>query len=356
MTDMDGFVFKGIPSRVIFGTGTLSAVAEEVDRLGGKAALVLSTSHQTDDAARLVSDLGDCCVGQFSEAAMHTPVAVTEKALEVARTLGADCLVSLGGGSTVGLGKAISIRTGLPHLAVPTTYAGSEMTDILGETRDGEKTTRRDPGIRPATVIYDVALTLGLPTDMTVTSALNAAAHAIEALYASDGNPVISQMAGAGLAALFEGVPRVVADPADAAGRREVLYGAWLCSTVLGQAEMGLHHKLCHVLGGSFDLPHAQTHAILLPHTAGFNAPAARAQIAPATALFGEDLGGGLWDFAKAAGAPLALSDLGFTEKDLPRAAEIATRNKYSNPRAFDAGDIVTLLRPAVNGTRPQAI
>ena len=353
---MDDFIFKGIPTRVIFGTGTLAAVAEEVARLGGKAALVLSTSHQAEDAGRLASDLGGSCAGVFSEAVMHTPVAITEKALEAAKSLGADCLVSLGGGSTVGLGKAISIRTGLPHLAVPTTYAGSEMTDILGETKDGEKTTRRDPGIRPATVIYDVALTLGLPTDMTVTSALNAAAHAVEALYAADGNPVISQMAGAGLAALFKGVPQVVADPSDAAGRSEVLYGAWLCSTCLGQAEMGLHHKLCHVLGGSFDLPHAQTHAILLPHTAGFNATAVRAQLAPATALFGEDLGGGLWDFAKAAGAPLALSDLGFTEKDLSRAAENATRNKYTNPRAFDAGDITALLRAAVNGTRPRPI
>jgi maleylacetate reductase len=352
----DGFVFKGITSRVLFGAGTLLKVPAEVERLGGKSALVLSTPHQSEDARQLASALGALSAGVFSEATMHTPVSVTQRALEFATSVGADCLVSLGGGSTVGLGKAISVRTGLPHLAVPTTYAGSEMTDILGETRDGEKVTRRSPDIRPAIVVYDINLTVNLPAEMTVTSALNAAAHAIEALYAPDGNPVISQMANAGLRALFDGVPRVVADPQDMQGRHDVLYGAWLCSTVLGQAEMGLHHKLCHVLGGSFDLPHAQTHAILLPHTAGFNAQAARSQLARAAEVFGADLGGALWDFAKRVGAPLSLSELGFSESDVPRAAEIATKNKYVNPRPFDAEDISRLLLAAVNGTRPQPI
>ncbi len=328
---IDDFLFKGIPTRVLFGTGTIGWAGDEVARLGAGRALVLSTPNQVADAERLAADLGDLAAGVFS-------------------------VVSLGGGSTVGLGKAMSIRTGMPHLAIPTTYAGSEMTDILGETKDGEKTTRRDPAIRPATVIYDVSLTLGLPADMTVTSALNAAAHAVEALYAPDANPVLGQMAGEGLRAIHDGVPRVIANPADPEGRREVLYGAWLCSTVLGQAEMGLHHKLCHVLGGSFDMPHAQTHAILLPHTAGFNAPAARQQLAPAMAVFGDDLGGALWDFAKSAGAPLALSDFGFTENDIPRAAEIATRNRYANPRAFREAEIAALLNAAVQGNRPQTI
>lgn len=356
MTDEAPFLFKGIPSRVIFGSGTLTQVTAEVERLGARAALVLSTPQQVEEARALADRLGGLCAGVCAEAVMHTPTAVTARAIEVARACGADALVSLGGGSTIGLGKAISIRTGLPHLAIPTTYAGSEMTDILGETENGAKTTRRDPKIRPATVIYDVDLTLSLPAGMTVTSALNAAAHGIEALYAADRNPVVSLMASAGLAALHAGVPRLVADPQGQDGRRDVLYGAWMCSTVLGQAEMGLHHKLCHVLGGSFDLPHAETHAILLPHTAGFNAPAAAALLAPAMALFGADLGGGLWDFARSAGAPLALSAYGFTEMDLARAAEMATRNRYANPRNFSAEDIASLLRAAVHGERPQKI
>lgn len=356
MTDIAPFLFKGIPTRVIFGSGTLSQTAAEVERLGAKAALVLSTPHQQSDAEALAALLGPLSAGVCGMAVMHTPTEVTTRAIEMVRATEADALVSLGGGSTIGLGKALSIRTGLPHLAIPTTYAGSEMTDILGETENGAKTTRRDPNIRPATVIYDVNLTLGLPSELTVTSALNAAAHAIEALYAADRNPVISQMAAAGLVALHRGVPRVVANPLDLAGRHDVLHGAWMCSTVLGQAEMGLHHKLCHVLGGSFDLPHAQTHAILLPHTAGFNAAAAADLLAPATAVFGADLGGGLWDFAKAAGAPLALADFGFGEKDLARAAEIATRNRYANPRTFSEQDIIELLRAAVHGARPKAI
>ncbi|WP_246710322.1 maleylacetate reductase [Martelella soudanensis] len=354
MSTIDDFVFKGIPTRVLFGTGTLSRARDEVEKLGGRAALVLSTAHQSAEADRLVSDLGELAAGRFSEAAMHTPTDVTAKALEIAKSTGADCVVSIGGGSTIGLGKAISIRTGMPHLAIPTTYAGSEMTDILGETENGNKTTRRDPAIRPDTVIYDVSLTLSLPEKLTVSSALNAAAHAVEALYAPDGNPVISQMAAAGLAALHRGLPRIIADSADHEGRRETLYGAWLCATVLGQAAMGLHHKLCHVLGGSFNLPHSETHAILLPHTAGFNAMAAKTALKPASDIFGDPLGGGLWDFAKAAGAPLALADFGFSAADIPRAAEIAGTDRYDNPRAFDTDDIARILTAALHGDRPE--
>ena len=354
MTINDDFVFKGIPTRVLFGAGTLARARDEVEKLGGKAALVLSTEHQSAEAERMVDDLGALAAGRFCEAAMHTPTDVTEKALGVATSVGADCVVSIGGGSTIGLGKAIAIRTGMPHLAIPTTYAGSEMTDILGETKDGRKTTRRDPAIRPNTVIYDVSLTLSLPKALTVTSALNAAAHAVEALYAPDGNPIVSQMAASALEALNRGLPLIMKDGADLEGRRQTFYGAWLSAIVLGQAAMGLHHKLCHVLGGSFNLPHSETHAILLPHTAGFNAGAARAALAPATDLFGDDLGGGLWDFAQSVGAPLRLADYGFTEADIPRAAEIAGTDRYDNPRDFDAGDMTRILTAALNGDRPE--
>ncbi|SDW88832.1 maleylacetate reductase [Roseicitreum antarcticum] len=354
MTDLlQGFEFAGIPSRVVFGAGTLAQAGAEVERLGHKRALVLTTPGQADDGAALARALGDLTAGTFFDAAMHTPVEVTQDALAHFRAVGADCVVALGGGSTIGLGKAIALHTGADQVVIPTTYAGSEMTDILGQTDKGAKTTQRGPEIRPETVIYDVDLTLGLPAAMTVTSALNAVAHAVEGLYAPDGNPILSMMGVAGIRAIRDGLPALRDAPTDRDARADVLYGAWLCSTVLGHVSMALHHKLAHVLGGSFGLPHAETHAILLPHTAGFNAQATAAQLAPVAEMFGGSVGGGLWDFARDAGAPLRLQDLGLTKADLDRAAQIATQNPYHNPRPFDAADIRTLLQAAWEGTRP---
>jgi maleylacetate reductase len=347
------FTFAGISTRVIFGSGTIARAGAEIERLGRKGALVLSTPHQADEAAALAARLGPLAKGIFTEAAMHTPVEVTARAVAAFWAMGADCVVSLGGGSTTGLGKAIATRTGVDQIVIPTTYAGSEMTDILGETNQGRKTTRRDPSIRPETVIYDVDLTLSLPPTLTVTSALNAIAHGVEALYAPDANPILSLMSVEAMRAFKGGLPRVMADPTDKAARADVLYGAWLCSTALAYITMALHHKLAHVLGGSFGTPHAETHAILIPHTAGFNAVAVPDALAPVAAIFGGSVGGGLWDFAKSCGAPLRLADLGLTEADLDRAAAIAVENPYANPRPFGQADIRALLQAAYEGARP---
>lgn len=349
---MTSFVFPGITTRVLFGSGTLEKVGDEIARLGHRRAFLLSTPRQEDQVRALAERLGNAVCGHFSGAEMHTPVAVTRRALAAFRESGAECVVALGGGSTIGLGKAIATRTGADQIAIPTTYAGSEMTDILGETDAGEKTTRRDPSIRPEVVIYDVDLTLGLPAGMTVTSALNAIAHGIEGLYAPDANPVTDLMALDAMRAFRRSLPRVVEAPQDREARADVLYAAWLCSTVLGHVSMSLHHKLAHVLGGSFGLPHAKTHAILLPHTIGFNA-AATDRLEGVEEIFGGPVGRRLWDFAKDCGAPLALADLGLAEADLPRAAEIATRNRYANPRPFDAGDIEDIFRAAWEGRPP---
>ncbi len=353
MTLLDGFTFPGISSRVIFGRGTLAQVGPEVVRLGHRRALVLATPHQAGQAVGLAASLGNLACGMFTEAAMHTPVDVSERAVAAYRDLGADCVVAVGGGSTIGLAKAIAVRTGADQVVVPTTYAGSEMTDILGESSGGQKTTRRDPAIRPEVVIYDVDLTLTLPVALTVTSALNAIAHGVEVLYAKDGNPILSAMAVQAMGAFRTGLPAVVADPLDVEARAQVLYGAWLCSTGLGYAAMALHHKLCHTLGGSFGVPHSETHAILIPHTAAFNAVAVPDLLSPVAAVFGGSVGGGLWDFAAGCGAPLALRDLGLTETDLDRAALIATANPYDNPRPFDRTLIRALLQDAWAGTRP---
>lgn len=347
------FSYAGNPARIVFGKGKISEAGDWLRKAGKSRALVLSTPHQKGDAERLAKNLGGLAVGVFAGAAMHTPVDVTEQAMKVIAEAGADSVVSLGGGSTTGLGKAIAYRTDLLQLVIPTTYAGSEVTNILGQTEGGRKTTVRDAKILPEIVIYDPALTTGLPVAMSVTSGLNAMAHAIEGLYAEDRNPITSLMAVEGLKAFATSLPRVVKEPTSIEARSQALYGAWLCGTVLGAVGMSLHHKICHTLGGSFDMPHAETHAVMLPHTAGFNAEPAKEQLEPAADIFGGSIGGRLWDFAKSLGSPLSLRELGLAESDLDRAAEIAVQNPYYNPRPIDRASIRALLQAAWEGSRP---
>lgn len=346
------FAYSGMSTRIVFGAGRISELNAIVEELGRKRALVLSTPQQEQDARRLFERLPQA-VAVFSRAAMHTPLDVTQSATDLALELKADCLVSFGGGSTIGLGKAIALRTDLLQIAVPTTYAGSEVTPILGQTEDGTKTTIRDPKVLPEIVIYDPDLTLSLPIAMSVTSGLNAIAHAAEALYARDRNPISTLMAAEGLRALKAALPALVQAPSDSEARSDALYGAWLCGTVLGTVGMALHHKLCHVLGGSFAMPHAETHAVLLPHTVGFNATSVPDLIEPITKLFGDSPGSGLFAFASSVGAPRSLKQLGFREVDIEKAAAAATENPYANPRAFDRTAIADLLRRAWSGDAP---
>ncbi|MBX4864356.1 maleylacetate reductase [Rhizobium sophorae] len=347
------FIYSGSPAHIIFGEGKSATAGEWVEKLGCARALVLSTPQQKADAEALAARLDSLAVDVFADAVMHTPVGVTEEAMEVVRLLKADCVISLGGGSTTGLGKAIAYRTDLPQIVIPTTYAGSEVTPILGQTEGGRKTTVRHASILPEVVIYDPVLTLGLPVGMSVTSGLNAMAHAVEALYAEDRNPISTLMAAEGLRAFKTSLLDIVAMPKAADARADALYGAWLCGTVLGTVGMALHHKICHTLGGTFDTPHADTHAIMLPYTAGYNAVAVPKLLAPVADIFGGSVGAGLWDFARQIGAPLALKDLGLSEADLDRAAGIATENPYWNPRPIDRQSIRALLQDAWEGKRP---
>lgn len=340
--------------RVRFGAGIRRQVSEEISRLGCKRALVLSTPPQADQAMEMAQEIGDLAVGVFTRATMHTPSAVTQEAVAHALSVRADCLVAVGGGSTTGLGKAIALRTDLPQIVVPTTYAGSEATNILGQTENGVKTTLTDAKVQPEVILYDAELVRSLPTGLTVTSALNAMAHAAEGLYARDRNPVSTLLAIEGLEAFAEALERVVAAPGDLEARGRTLYGAWLCGTVLGQVGMALHHKLCHTLGGSFDLPHAETHAVMLPHTIAFNERAAARELEPICRIFGMDHPGlALHAFAQKLGAPMALRDLGLAEQDLDEAAEIATSKPYWNPQPVTQQDIAKLLAAAWRGDQP---
>jgi alcohol dehydrogenase class IV len=354
---MEPFVYTALPVRLVFGTGTIMRVGAELEALGCRRALVLSTPEQAADAERLAQQLGATSAGIFAGAAMHTPTDVTARALDQLLRTEADCLVALGGGSAIGLGKALALRTGLPQIAIPTTYAGSEATPILGQTADGVKTTQRTLDVLPEVIIYDVALTLSLPPALSATSGLNAIAHAVEALYARDANPVISLLAEQGIAALARALPRIATSPADAEARSDALYGAWACGTCLGAVGMSLHHKLCHTLGGTFDLPHAPTHAVLLPHAVAYNAghaPAAMARIA--SALGCSDAAQGLYDLARSLGVPAGLRELGMSEDGLEQAAALAVAAPYWNPRPVEGASLGRLLHNAFHGRPPEPV
>jgi alcohol dehydrogenase class IV len=351
---MKRFTYQSLPSRVVFGAGSLAELPREIEAMDAHRALVLCTPEQRGLAERVVALLGERAAGVFDRAVMHVPIETAREAREVARRLGADCAVAIGGGSTTGLGKAIALDSGLPILAIPTTYAGSEMTPIYGITEAGLKKTGKDIRVLPRTVIYDPELSLGLPVGLSVTSGINAIAHAAEGLYAVDANPVTSLMAQEGIAALGRALPLIKANPGDVAARSDALYGAWLCGTVLGAVGMALHHKLCHTLGGSFNLPHAETHTIVLPHALAYNAaavPEAMARIA--TALGGTSAAQAVFDLARDNGAPVALKDIGMKEADLDRACEIAMSNQYPNPRVLEKSGVKALLLAAWLGTRP---
>ena len=353
---MQSFVYQSQPSRVIFGAGTLAQLPREMDALGASRALVLCTPEQRASAERVADLLGARAAGVFDRAVMHVPIETAREAREEARRLGADCAVAIGGGSTTGLGKAIALDSGLPIVAIPTTYAGSEMTPIYGITEAGLKKTGKDPRVLPRTVIYDPELSIGLPVGMSVTSGINAIAHAAEGLYATDANPIMDLMAEEGIAALGRALPRIHARPDDAEARSDALYGAWLCGSVLGAVGMALHHKLCHTLGGSFNLPHAETHTIVLPHALAYNTAAApRAMQRIARALGGASAAQAVYDLAKTNGAPVALRDIGLKEGDLDKACEIAMSNQYPNPRPLERGAIRQLLQDAFEGVRPGA-
>lgn len=349
------FTYVGRPARVVFGIGTRHQIAAEVEALGAHRALVLSTVPQRAQAEEIASALGARCVGMFDGAAMHMPVEVSEAATREARALAADVLVAIGGGSTIGLAKAIALRTDLPQIVLPTTYAGSEMTPILGETAEGRKSTQTTPRVLPEVVIYDVELTLGLPVAMSVTSGLNAVAHAVEALYARDRNPIIDLMALEAIGAMTRALPRLVEDPSDTDARAQALYAAWLCGTCLGSVGMALHHKLCHTLGGSFDLPHAETHTVLLPHALAYNAPAIPEVMARLRQVLGDDPAQALQNIAGQAGVPISLQALGMPAEGLDRAAELAQANPYWNPRPIQRGPIRNLLARAHAGLPPQS-
>jgi maleylacetate reductase len=335
---MEPFVHDVPASRVVFGPGRRRELGAELARLGVGRALV---------------------VGRFETVVMHVPVEVAARATDSARSSEADVVVALGGGSAVGTAKAVAKETGIPVVAIPTTYAGSEMTPIWGLTQNRRKVTGRDPGVLPKVVVYDPELTTSLPPGLTATSGMNAMAHLVEGLYAPGVSPLQTLTAQEGVRALAAGLPGVVRHPEDLEHRSDVMYGAWLGGWILGTAGMGVHHRICHVLGGTYDLPHAPSHSVVLPYVLAANARAApRAVQALEQALraAGREVDhapGALWDLRHEVGATESLAEIGFTAAEVDEAADLVVHGEPVNPRRVDHAMVAAVLADAVAGRRP---
>jgi maleylacetate reductase len=334
--------------RIVFGEGSLAVLPSELARLEFRRPLVIAGRSQASHAARLLDAVG--AGGSLIGVRVHVPAEVADDARATAAELQADCLVSIGGGSAVGLAKAVALTHGLPIAAVPTTYAGSELTIVWGMTADGRKTTGRNPAVAPRLVLYDPELTYDLPAAVTAASGMNAFAHCVEALWAASATPVTDAAAVEGLRRLAAGIRSSLRTPRDPGARATALAGAWLAGEAFA-AGGGLHHKLCHVLGGLFDLPHAELHAALLPYTAAFVLPAApEAGRRIAGALEAEDAITAIVALARDVGTPRSLAALGLTEDDAVRAAAVAAADLPEKPRRPTPAELEDLLRRAVRG------
>lgn len=351
---MHSFIFEIAKLRVLFGPGRRAELAQELDLLGFKRALIIADPSQMPIAQALAAQIGVRCAGVYDKVAQHVPVEVAAAGATHARAVGADCTVCLGGGSSIGLAKAIALDLSLPIVALPTTYAGSEMTPIWGTTAQGEKRTGRDPRVQPKTVIYDAELVSTLPARIAGPSGINALAHAVEGLWAQNVSPMMSAFAQESVRALTSALPQVVRNSQDLDAQSQVQYGACLAGILLGSVGMALHHKLCHVLGGTFNTPHAETHAVVLPYVTAFNLEAAAdARSRLETALGTTEVASKLWELGQAVGAPRSLAALGLSESDLDKAAELVTQNPYYNPREITREAVRQLLSDAHAGVVP---
>jgi maleylacetate reductase len=351
------FVHESRPQRVCFGSGEAAqAVTRELGKLGASRVMVIAAKPESELAERVTA--GAPVVLRHDDVVMHVPADVAERAREAAARSRADALVSVGGGSTTGLAKAIALTSGLPIVAVPTTYAGSEATSVWGLTEGARKTTGTDPRVLPRVIVYDAALTTSLPVPMSVASGLNALAHCVDSMWAPDADPIDWALAGEGIRTLRAGLPAVVSDPTGLDGRERILYGAYLSAVAFASAGSGLHHKICHVLGGAYNLPHAQTHAVVLPYVLAFNGPAApEAERRIAGALGAGRAIDGLETLRSELQAPRALRDYGFAESGIPAAAEaIAPAVPSGNPRPVTTGDLRRILHAAWEGADPETM
>lgn len=346
------FTHETLPQRVVFAPGAAAdAVAAEVDALDGRRVMLVASEREAALAAPIAAGLPVAL--RHEEVVMHVPVPVAERARQAAADADVDMVVTVGGGSTTGLGKAVALTTGLPLVAVPTTYAGSEATDVWGLTEGGTKTTGVDRRVLPRSVVYDATLLTSLPAEMAVASGLNAIAHCVDAMWGPRVDPIDQALAGEGIRGLAAGLPAVARG--EDAGVEQTLYGAYLAAVSFASAGSGMHHKICHVLGGMFDLPHAQTHAVVLPHVLAFNAPhAPEAERRIAAAFDAPSAVAGLAGLRRAVDAPVALRDHGMPEDGIVAAVPaVLAAIPADNPTPVTTENLTALLRAAWAGEEP---
>lgn len=352
----DPFTRNSLPGRIVFGAGSVSRLGDELGQRGLGRALLISASHDAQLGEYGRAALGDRVALHWDEVRQHVPRELASRATEASWSAGADVLVAIGGGSTTGLGKAVAVETGLPLVVVPTTYAGSEMTPIYGLTSDKDKVTARDPRALPQIVVYDPELLTTLPAAIVGPSGMNALAHCAEALWAVNSDPITDAIALDGARRLARHLPAAYASD-DPAPRGEMLIAACLAGTALGTAGTSLHHALCHLLGGMFDAPHAETHAVMIPYLVSFlqpAVPAAALRLAQAMGASEAGLGDSIWELGVSVGTPTGLRSIGIQEDDLSRLVEAALARPLTSPRPLTYESLHAAVRAAWAGEPPR--
>ncbi len=343
--------------RVVLGAGCRHRLADELDSLGATSILVIGGGHAADVIDELVAGLGSLTVERVTGVTQHVPRSEVDAAVALVDGAGIDTAVAIGGGSAVGLAKAIALERDVTLVAVPTTYSGSEMTDLWGISEGAHKQTGRDPRVRPSVVLYDPELTVGLPLPVTAASAFNALGHCVEALWATDRTPATTDMATRGIEVIVGSIRDVAADPTDVAARGRLLHGACLAGRVIAEVGTALHHRSCHVLGGRFGLDHGGMNAVMLPHVVAYNTGWGSWEAVGLEAAFGTRPAVGLDELACAVGAPRSLAELGMPEDglDAELVDEIIVRVGDSNPRPPDPASLRELLERAWRGDPPHS-
>jgi maleylacetate reductase len=350
------FTWTALPSRAVFAPGALRRLRDEVERLERRRVLLVGGGASTKPSFDRARDaLGDLVAGVVGGSAQHVPVDVADAATATAREVDADVVVTVGGGSPTGLGKVLAFTCDVPLIAVPTTYSGSEMTAVWGRTSDGRKHTAFDLRVLPRTVVYDPELCVGMPARLAAASGMNALAHCLEALWVPGANPITTTLAVEGGRMLVDGLPRVVADPDDVDGHGDNLIGACLAGVAMAQAGIAVHHRTAHVLGGGWKLPHAETHAALLPQTTALVAPYASDAMAHAARMLGDDdPAGALFALLQRLNLPTALSALGMPEEGLDEAAHQVWEATRDHALVPDEMALRRMLDDAYFGRRPR--
>lgn len=354
---MNEFRFQSLPWNIVSGVNSIHSLPAELESMGLTRALVLCTPAQHAEGQRVVDLLENKAVGLYDKAAMHVPMATVDEALQLRAQLAADCSVAIGGGSTTGLGKALALKTGLKNIVIPTSYAGSEMTNVWGITQDGRKTTGRDNRVVPDLTIYDPTLTLTMPPSFAASSGLNAIAQAAVNIATDNVSPMVEALALEAVRRLAGALPVVLEDPDNLEARAQAQIGASMAGSALGTGTTGLHHRLCHTFGGTFGTPHAETHTVLLPYSIAYNSKAAAAGTAKlAQALNCANAPDGLQALAKRLGAPSSLAQLNIKKTDLDRAAQLTLSSPLQNPEPVTVESVRHLLEYAFEGKLPSEI